>query len=78
MVFNKLSSFKKIIYYSFLKALGERAAIDLQIHHYNPQHLKKIIESNLGKYDYYVIMPNFETNAKKEGIYGYHKKNPFG
>jgi len=76
LVFNKLSSFKKIIYYSFLKALGERAAIDLQIHHYNPQHLKKIIESNLGKYDYYVIMPHFETNAKKKVYMDIIKKIP--
>jgi len=66
LVFNKLSSFKKIIYYSFLKTLGDKATVDLQIHHYNPLHLKKIIEGNLGKYDYYVIMPHFETNANKK------------
>jgi DNA-binding transcriptional regulator YhcF (GntR family) len=64
LVFNKLSSFKKIIYYSFLKTLGDKAMVDLQIHHYNPQHLKKIIENNLGKYDHYVIMPHFEVGTK--------------
>ncbi|MEO8415557.1 MAG: winged helix-turn-helix domain-containing protein [Ginsengibacter sp.] len=66
LVVNKLSSFKKIIYYSFLHRLGEKAIVDLQIHHYNPLHLKKIVESSLGKYDYYVIMPHFETNANKK------------
>jgi len=76
LVFNKLSSFKKIIYYSFLKALGEKAAIDLQIHHYNPQHLKKIIESNIGKYDYYVIMPHFETSTNKKAYLEIIKKIP--
>ena len=35
LVFNKLSSFKKITYYIFLKALGESAIVDLHIHHYN-------------------------------------------
>lgn len=64
-VFNKLSSFKKIIYYSFLKTLGNKAIVDLQIHHYNPLLLKNILDNNLGKYDYYVIMPHFEANAKK-------------
>lgn len=76
LVFNKLSSFKKIVYYSFLKTLGDRAIIDLQIHHYNPQHLKKIIDANLGKYDYYVIMPHFETNANKKTCIDIIKKIP--
>lgn len=76
LVFNKLSSFKKIIYYSFLNKLGERAVVDLQVHHYNPQHLKKIIDLNLGKYDYYVIMPHFETNANKRAYLPIIKRIP--
>ena len=76
LVFNKLSSFKKIIYYSFLKTLGEKAQVDLQIHHYNPLHLKKIMEANLGKYDYYVIMPHFETNVNKRTYMDVLKKIP--
>ncbi|MBC7886972.1 MAG: GntR family transcriptional regulator [Ferruginibacter sp.] len=76
LVFNKLSSFKKIIYYSFLKTLADKAVVDLQIHHYNPQHLKKIIEANLGKYDHYVIMPHFETNADKKAFMDILKKIP--
>jgi DNA-binding transcriptional regulator YhcF (GntR family) len=76
LVFNKISSFKKIIYYSFLNKLGEKAVVDLQVHHYNPQHLKKIIEFNLGKYDYYVIMPHFETNANKNVYTRILKKIP--
>ncbi len=76
LVFNKLSSFKKIIYYSFLKTLADRAVVDLQIHHYNPLHLKKIIEANLGKYDYYVIMPHFETSANKKAYMDIMTKIP--
>lgn len=59
LVFNKLSSYKKIIYYSFLKALGDKATVDLHIHHYDVQVFKNIMEKNLGKYNYYVIMPHF-------------------
>lgn len=59
LIFNKLSSYKKIIYYSFLKALGDEATVDLQIHHYNARHFQDIIEKNLGKYNYYVVMPHF-------------------
>jgi len=78
LVFNKLSSFKKIIYYSFLKTLGDRAVVELQIHHYKALQLKKIIESNIGKYDYYVIMPHFETNANKKTYTKIIKKIPPG
>lgn len=65
LIFNKLSSYKKIIYYAFLKVLGEKATVDLQIHHYNARIFEEIIEKNLGKYNYYVIMPHFFPEADK-------------
>lgn len=63
LVFNKLSSYKKIIYYAFLKTLGDKATLDLHIHHYDVQVFKDIMERNLGKYNYYVIMPHFSHDA---------------
>jgi DNA-binding transcriptional regulator YhcF (GntR family) len=66
LIFNKLSSFKKIIYYSFLEEIGSRARVDLQIHHYNPKLLKEILENSVGKYDYYVVMPHFYADADIE------------
>ncbi|MBN8820396.1 MULTISPECIES: GntR family transcriptional regulator [unclassified Spirosoma] len=65
LIFNKLSSYKKIIYYAFLKALGDKATVDLQIHHYSAYHFKEIIEKNLGKYNYYVVMPHFTQDLDK-------------
>ncbi|MFD3002436.1 GntR family transcriptional regulator [Pontibacter toksunensis] len=66
LVFNKLSSYKKIIYYSFLKALGDKATLDLHIHHYDVQVFKDIIEKSLGKYNYYVVMPHFSHDADQD------------
>lgn len=63
LIFNKLSSYKKIVFDNFIETLGKKAKVELQIHHYNPQHLKEIVESNLGKYHYYVIMPHFYLNS---------------
>jgi len=63
LVFNKLSSYKKIVYESFIKTLGKGARVDLQVHHYDPVLLKEIIEYNLGQYHYYVIMPHFFPDA---------------
>ena len=59
LVFNKLSSYKKLIYYAFLKVLGNKASVDLQIHHYDAKIFAEIIENNIGKYNYYVVMPHF-------------------
>jgi DNA-binding transcriptional regulator YhcF (GntR family) len=68
LIMNKLSSYKKIIYYAFLKALGDKATVDLFIHHYNASVFKSIIDENLGKYHSYVIMPHFFTNVDKVDI----------
>ncbi len=65
-IFNKISSFKNIIYYSFLEQLGDQAIVDMQIHHYNPLVLNSILDNSLGKYNYYVIMPHFEEGASPE------------
>ncbi|MCU7549805.1 GntR family transcriptional regulator [Chitinophagaceae bacterium LB-8] len=66
LVFNKLSSYKKMVYDSMLQTLGEKAKVDLQIHHYDPHLLKEILETSQGAYHYYVIMPHFFHGAEKE------------
>ncbi|HQR92924.1 MAG TPA: winged helix-turn-helix domain-containing protein, partial [Sediminibacterium sp.] len=66
LIFNKLSSYKRMIYDAIVETLGKKAKVDLQIHFYNPRILKEIIESNLGKYHYYVVMPHFFLNANKQ------------
>jgi DNA-binding transcriptional regulator YhcF (GntR family) len=65
LVFNKLSSYKKLVYDSMIQTLGDKAKVDLQIHQYDPHLFKEIIESNLGAYHYYVIMPHFFLHADK-------------
>ncbi|SEA07420.1 regulatory protein, gntR family [Arachidicoccus rhizosphaerae] len=62
-VMNKISSFKKIVYYSFLDTIGGKAKIDLKIHHYDPALLSDILDQELGNYHYYVIMPHFFTST---------------
>ena len=55
-----MSDHKKVIYNSFKKKLGDFSSVDLQIHHSESKVLEKIIIENLGKYDYYVIMPHLK------------------
>lgn len=78
LVFNKLSSYKKIIYYAFLNTLGDKAKVDLHIYHYNAALFKEIIESNLGKYNYYVIMPHFFEETDKVDVMKVIKSIPPG
>ncbi|MGC4235382.1 MAG: winged helix-turn-helix domain-containing protein [Niabella sp.] len=68
LVMNKLSAFKKDVYNSLIKTLGENAAVDLKIHHYSLKYLKEIIDSSLGKYNYYILMPHFHYDAAPDSI----------
>jgi DNA-binding transcriptional regulator YhcF (GntR family) len=68
LVFNKLSSYKKMIYDSFIATLQKKAKVDLQIHHYDLKILKEIVDNSLGKYHYYVIMPHFFYHCKQKDI----------
>lgn len=70
VVFNKLSDHKKVIYNSFVKTIGTEYTIDLQVHNCDSRTLEKIIIENIGRYDYYVIMPHLrnESLSVKETI----------
>jgi DNA-binding transcriptional regulator YhcF (GntR family) len=63
LVFNKLSDHKKTIYNSFIKKLGDTGSVDLQIHNSDSNVLEKIIIENLGKYDFFVIMPHLRHES---------------
>jgi DNA-binding LacI/PurR family transcriptional regulator len=54
-----LSSHKKIIYDSFIKALGENAAVDFYIYNNDFALFKKILSESKSDYNYYVIIPHF-------------------
>lgn len=77
LLFNKLSSYKKIIYYSIVDTLGDLATVDLQIHHYNRCLFESLLERNLGNYNYYVLAPHFfDEESHPETAYDLIKKIP--
>lgn len=63
LVVNKLSSYKKLIYDTFVDTLGEQARVDLAVHHNSLDLFAEIINKNLGKYNHYVVMPHFTTTT---------------
>lgn len=60
LLFNKLSAHKKIIYDSFVSAIGEAAAIDFYVYDTNFSLFKKLLLNCKEDYNYYVIIPHFE------------------
>lgn len=77
LLFNKLSSYKKTIYYSIVETLGNEATVDLQIHHYNTTLFENLLDRNLGEYHYYVLAPHFfDEEAHPETGYDLIKKIP--
>lgn len=64
LLFNRLNSYNREIYNAFLEAVQGKASVELQIYHYDAGLFHEIVEKNLGKYSYYVVMPHFgpDTN----------------
>jgi DNA-binding transcriptional regulator YhcF (GntR family) len=61
LIFNKLSNYKRNLYYSFIETLGSKATTDVFIYNYDLQQFKNIIENHLSKYDFFVILPHFKN-----------------
>ncbi len=59
LLFNKLSSHKKIIYDSFVETLGDKANINFYIYNNNFNLFKKIISNCKDQYTHFVIIPHF-------------------
>jgi DNA-binding transcriptional regulator YhcF (GntR family) len=65
LLFNKLSTHKKIIYDSFATALGANAAIDFYIYNNNYQLFKELLNNRKQDYSYYVIIPHFTEGGEQ-------------
>jgi DNA-binding transcriptional regulator YhcF (GntR family) len=59
LLFNKISAHKKIIYDSFVEAIGKSAEIDFYIYNNDFELFQKYITQRLGHYTHYVIIPHF-------------------
>lgn len=65
LLFNKLSTHKKIIYDSFVAALGTNAAIDFYIYNNNFLLFKELLNNRKKDYSYYVIIPHFTEGGEQ-------------
>lgn len=65
LLFNKLSAHKKIIYDSFVEAIGNKAVIDFYIYNNDFSLFKNILCSKIDDYTHYVIIPHFIEGGEK-------------
>lgn len=59
LIFNKLSTHKKLIYDAFVKTLGDQAAIDFYIYNNDFSLFKKLLQNRREGYTHYVVIPHF-------------------
>ncbi|HSC55093.1 MAG TPA: GntR family transcriptional regulator [Phnomibacter sp.] len=65
LLFNKLSTHKKIIYDSFIATLGDQVAVDFYIYNNDFGLFKKLIRNRKQGYTHYVIIPHFLEGGEK-------------
>jgi hypothetical protein len=63
LLFNKLSSHKKIMYDAFATTLGSSAAIDFYIYNNDFNYFKKLLQDKIDSYSKFVIIPHFVENS---------------
>ncbi len=74
LILNKLSNYKRNIYYSFAEKLGTKAHVDVFIYNHNIEQFEEIIDNQITNYDYFVILPHF--NNENAGVYSAIRKIP--
>ncbi len=62
---NKLSTYKMQMYNSFINTIKGEVHTDLHIYHCDESIFLNLLEKNIGAYDYYIIMPHFNSKDSK-------------
>lgn len=62
LILNKLSNYKRSIYYSLSETLGNKASVDVFIYNYSIEQFEEIVVNQTIHYDYFVILPHFNED----------------
>lgn len=76
VLFNKLSSYKKVIYNTLSYELRDRANLELFVYHCNLDLFESYINDKVGKYNYYIVMSHFDTPDKSRITNAINRINP--
>ncbi|PWJ54059.1 DNA-binding LacI/PurR family transcriptional regulator [Dyadobacter jejuensis] len=64
MLFDKLSTYKFVLYSSFTEHVGEQVNMTIHLHNQDPDIFETLLEENLGRFDYYIITAHFSQDPK--------------
>lgn len=59
LIFDKLSSYKQVLFQSFIGKFDGNAEVTIRIHDQNLDTLELFIDENVDNFDYYVVAPHF-------------------
>ena len=59
LLFDKLSTYKQVLYSSFASEIGDTSEITIRLHNQDVALFDHFIEENLDLFDYYIITPHF-------------------
>jgi DNA-binding transcriptional regulator YhcF (GntR family) len=65
MLFDVMNGYKEILFQSIINNLGPDFHVDLFFHYYNVKVFEQLIQINLNKYGFFVIMPHFNQDVSK-------------
>ncbi|MFA6397108.1 MAG: GntR family transcriptional regulator [Sulfurimonas sp.] len=70
LVFDKISTYKQVLYSSFAVHLGDNSEMTIRLHNQDIDLFEHFIEENLDKFDYYLITPHFplQPDIQKRAI----------
>ena len=59
LLFDKISTYKQVLYSSFMAEIGDQCEITIRLHNQDIDLFEHFVEENLDQYDYYIITPHF-------------------
>ncbi len=62
LLFDKLSTYKQVLYNSFAGNIPENTEITIRLHNQDLVLFESFIEENLDKFDYYIVTPHFSLS----------------
>ena len=63
LLFDKLSSYKHVLFQSFIDKIGKDAEVTIRIHNQNLDVLEFFIDEDVDNFDYYLVTPHFPLDA---------------
>mgnify|MGYP002691217781 FL=1 len=66
MLFDKLSTYKQVLFSSFSSTIGTRGEITIRLHNQQIDLLEYYIDENLDQFDYYVVTPHFPLDESTQ------------